>query len=503
METQEKEKQFDTLKEEFTSRLGKEENKMFALRRDKDQLKKELQLKENTIADLTLRLETETKEKETLRQEKEKLEATIKELEQQKVEEKLEQQNTQLTSFQKQVESLEKSLAEVSSENEQNKKLIKDLKKEYDGDMEMKLAELNRKHESELLDLQDTIDKLRQSISKTSEEHEERIETLKRETESWMKQYRELEDRSQEFFTLVPDATKPLLEQINSLEKTTAAKASSFTEREKKYQTKLQIAENSLKISEQEISRLTKLNEKLKQNDTDLQKDVAEMKELLVAEKQRYEQERIKKLELEVNMGTLQNSLKRSQDENQYLEHQLNDLNDTIRKLQEEIEDNASKHQVVENPVTHSPVDLSQGSIETDLNKSTSSNNDSDITEIIAPANGMVSSTEFQEAFQKRDLKIKTLQERVMELEEIKSDLSERLAMYKQTNQTLATEINEKEEMLKQVKDLQIRYEAALDLIGEKEECIQTMQEEFRYVKETFRGQVNDLLKEIEILKSK
>lgn len=47
------------------------------------------------------------------------------------------------------------------------------------------------------------------------------------------------------------------------------------------------------------------------------------------------------------------------------------------------------------------------------------------------------------------------------------------------------------------------RHNAALELLGEKEERISDLQQDLAYVKETFRKQVNDLLAEVEKLKKK
>lgn len=508
METKEKEKQFDTLKEEFSTRLGKEENKTAILRRDKEQLKKELQAKEKTISDLTSQLEKETQEKENLKQQKEKLEQQLKEHEQKKTEEKIELQNSQITTHLKQIESLEKSVTELTNENEQNKKIIKDLRKEYDLELEMKLAEVAKKYEIELTELHKTLEQLREMVSTVNKTSEEKVEVLKKEAESWMKKYRELEERSQEIFTLVPDATKPLLEQINSLEKTTAAKTSSFTEREKKYQAKLQIAENNLKMSEQEVIRLNKLNDRLKQTNVELEKEVSELKETFIAEKHKSDQERTKRIQLEMTVSSLQSSLARAQEENRYLDQQMNELNTTISRLNYEIEVLSQnnhhislhdKHPSHRSPKTPSPEAQSPESL---VIEKTNVNQEAGLSSPTTVNSSLLAPTELEEELRQKDLKIKTLYEKIRELEEIKDDLTERLSMYKQTNQTLANEIKEKEILVKQANDLTYRYEAALDLIGEKEETLQSLQEEFKYVKETFRNQVNDLLKEIESLKS-
>ena len=500
METREKAKQFDTLKEEFSTRLGKEENKTAALRRDKEQLKKEVQAKEKTISELNEQLAKETQEKESLKQLKEKFEAQIKEMEQKRVEDKLEQQNTQIDSYKKQIETLEGNLTQVKNENEQNKTTIASLRKEYSFELEVKINELNRKHEAELLELQQTIDQLRETVSNANSSADEKVETLKKDVELWMKKHRDLEDKSQEIMSLIPDATKPLLEQIQSLEQSTTTKANLSSEKEKKFQTKLQIAENNLKLTEQEVTRLTKLTERLKQNNQELEGDIQQMKEILNTERQKTEQERSKRVEIETSVSAIKTSLKRSQEDNHYLEQQINELHETIRKLNAELEKNSSNsntnHHTVPYETTsseHAASNQSTPQMTSDETEQATENE----TEMINLTN-----SELLEIIEKKNNKIKTLFVQIRDLEEIKEDLSERLAMYKQTNQTLANEINEKELTLKQFNDLKFRYEAALDLIGEKEEALQTIQEEFKYVKETFRTQISSLLKEIETLKT-
>ena len=196
-------------------------------------------------------------------------------------------------------------------------------------------------------------------------------------------------------------------------------------------------------------------------------------------------------------------SLKRSQDDNQYLEQQINELHETISKLNADMEKISVPHTTHQQHTSHSvpyesPLVASNESTP-QLSESESSEQVAE-NEIIETSN--LTSSELLEIIEKKNNRIKTLYSQIRDLEEIKEDLSERLAMYKQTNQTLANEINEKDQTFKQFNDLKFRYEAALDLIGEKEETLQTLQEEFKYVKETFRHQITSLLKELEDLKS-
>lgn len=62
------------------------------------------------------------------------------------------------------------------------------------------------------------------------------------------------------------------------------------------------------------------------------------------------------------------------------------------------------------------------------------------------------------------------------------------------------SDVKNREEELKK---LQQRHNAALDLLGEKEERIADLQQDLAYVKETFRKQMETLLAEIEKLKKK
>jgi hypothetical protein len=79
-------------------------------------------------------------------------------------------------------------------------------------------------------------------------------------------------------------------------------------------------------------------------------------------------------------------------------------------------------------------------------------------------------------------------------LELNKKNLSNQLIEYLNVIKNFEKINNDQKNELNSFENLKIRHNAALDLIGEKEEKIFEMQQEFEEVKNIFRNQINELL---------
>jgi len=86
----------------------------------------------------------------------------------------------------------------------------------------------------------------------------------------------------------------------------------------------------------------------------------------------------------------------------------------------------------------------------------------------------------------------------VKELQESRGRLAEELVTLTTRNNELAKKGSRAGKLEAKCKDLQRRYMGALEMAGEKEEELEAIRGELSQVKEVFRGQVVDLMQQLQ-----
>lgn len=95
---------------------------------------------------------------------------------------------------------------------------------------------------------------------------------------------------------------------------------------------------------------------------------------------------------------------------------------------------------------------------------------------------------------------INSFKKRIAELELIRDTLAEELVSHKSHLRTLAAQIESFPELKASFDDLTVRHDTALELLGDREEQLQTLTSDFQEVKQVFRVQISDLLDQVEQL---
>jgi TATA element modulatory factor len=90
---------------------------------------------------------------------------------------------------------------------------------------------------------------------------------------------------------------------------------------------------------------------------------------------------------------------------------------------------------------------------------------------------------------------IQSLLKQNSELEQVKIQLSEELINCNTKYMKIENELKQFSQERQDYQTLKKRHTAALEIIGEKEETISEMQQEFNEVKDMFRRQIDQLLK--------
>jgi TATA element modulatory factor len=515
-ECEEYKKELNGIQEEFSVRLDKEEQKFIQIKKERDALK--YKLSDNSEK---LKYEKELKDKEKeyneLLEEGNKLSKKILQMEElskkirtkltesdQKVSE-LTTSNSNLTNqlkekqiqiehhistekqqsvliqdasaVQIEFENLKKENTKLKLEGERlknenielNSKMM-NIQTQYSSEEKEKYQNSIKKFETEKEEYEKVIQTLEKLIISNKKEYESKMNDLRIEIEQFISKYAQSESKNEELVTQVPTFTKPLLEQISILESASIAKENNWK------QEKVNL-ENQLKISENNLKLITRDRNKYETSFMDAKKSIILKDELIgnLNEKVEIFGKENEKLKSELSdKSTLYfNTLEKYNNLNQ----EFDELSKKFEKLQEERNTLQSKLlNKLEQPT--SPVYELPPSPKYNKNE---------------VKNGNI--YQLEEKVRQFQSQIQSLLKQNSELEQVKIQLSEELINCNTKYMKIENELKQFSQERQDYQTLKKRHTAALEIIGEKEETISEMQQEFNEVKDMFRRQIDQLLK--------
>ncbi|GFQ07281.1 golgin candidate 5 [Phtheirospermum japonicum] len=536
------EAEIESLREEYHQRVAALERKVYALTRERDTLRREQNKKSDAAALLKekdeiitqVMAEGEELSKKQAAQESQirKLRAQIRELEEEKkgLLSKLQVEENKVESLKRDKaatekllqETVEKHQAELATQKEYYTNAL-NAAKEAEALAEARAnTEARTELESRLREAEDresmlvqTLEELRQTLSRKEQQAVFREDMLHKDIEDLQRRYQASERRCEELITQVPESTRPLLRQIEAMQETAARRAEAWTAVERSLNSRLQIS-----CLRAEQTQLTRSLEKERQRAAENRQEYLALKE----EADTHEG-RVNQLEEEIR----QLRRKHKEELHEALAHQ--------ELLRKELEREKSARLDQERASSlQSPRITDQGSI--GRQKSTGFENGS-LTRKISSASSLSSMEEsyflqttlgssdnmserrsfaegpvspyymksmtsntYEAALRQKDGELASYTSRLASLESIRDSLAEELVKMTAECEKLRAEAATLPGIRSELEALRRRHSAALELMGERDEELEELRADIVDLKEMYREQVNMLVNKIQRLSS-
>ncbi|KAL8252369.1 hypothetical protein R6Q59_036062 [Mikania micrantha] len=563
----------ESLREEYHQRVSTLERKVYALTKERDTLRREQNKKSDAAALLKekdeiitqIMAEGEGLSKKQAAQESQirKLRAQIRELEEEKkgLMAKLQVEESKVESIRRDKAATEKLLqltieknqAELATQKEYYTNALNVAKEaealaEARANSEAKTeveSRLKEAEEREIMLVQ-TLEELRQTLSRTEQQAVFREDMLRRDIEDLQKRYQESERRCEELVMQVPDSTRPLLRQIEAMQETNARRAEAWTAVERSLNSRLQEAEakaaaaeerersvnerlsqtlSRINVLEAQISilraeqtQLTKSLEKERQKAAENRQDYLGLKEEADTHKDRVNQldEEIKELKRK-HKQDLQEALT-------YRELLLQDIErekaarlelETTARLQASIVPEQSPltrtKSAFENGLSHRLSNASSiGSMEESFYLQASLDSSDTLSERRNHGEPIMSSyylksmtpNAFEAALRQKEGELASYMSRLASMESIRDSLAEELVKMTEECEKLRSEVSQLPGLKADIEALRRRHSAALELMGERDEELEELRADIVDLKEMYREQVNMLVNKIQVLSS-
>ncbi|GKB99454.1 golgin candidate 5 [Tanacetum coccineum] len=563
----------ESLREEYHQRVSTLERKVYALTKERDTLRREqnkksdaaalLKEKDEIITQIMAEGEGLSKKQATQESLIRKLRAQIREFEEEKkgMMAKLQVEESKVESIRRDKAATEKLLqltieknqAELATQKEYYTNALTSAKEaealaEARANTEAKTEVENHLKEAEEREvmLVQTLEELRQTLSRTEQQAVFREEMLRRDIEDLQKRYQESERRCEELVMQVPDSTRPLLRQIEAMQETTARRAEAWTAVERSLTSRLQEAEAKSAAAEE---RERSVNERLSQTLSRinvleaqiscLRAEQTQLTRSLEKERQKASENRQEYLALKEEVDTHKDHVNQREEEirelkrkhkqelQEALTHQelLRQDIERERATRLELETTARQQSSIasepsplartkslyDNGLTHRLSNASSlGSMEESFFLQASLGSSDTLSERRNHGEPTVSSyylksmtpNAFEAALRQKEGELASYMSRLASMESIRDSLAEELVKMTEECEKLRSEVSLMPGLKADIEALRSRHSAALELMGERDEELEELRADIVDLKEMYREQVNMLVNKIQVLSS-
>ncbi|GER45002.1 golgin candidate 5 [Striga asiatica] len=569
------EAEVESLREEYHQRVAALERKVYALTRERDTLRREQNKKSDAAALLKekdeiitqVMAEGEELSKKQAAQESQirKLRAQIRELEEEKkglltklqVEEnKVESIRRDKSATEKLLqETVEKHQTELATQKEYYTNALNAAKEaealaetrantEARTELESRLREAEER-ESMLVQ---TLEELRQTLSRKEQQAIFREDMLRKDIEDLQRRYQASERRCEELITQVPDSTRPLLRQIEAMQETASRRAEAWAAVERSLSSRLQEAEAKAATAEekersinerlaQTLSRINVLEAQI----SCLRTEQTQLTRSLEKERQRAAEHRQEYLALKEEADTHEGRVCQLEEEIREVRRKHKDeLHEAMMHqelLQQEIDREKAARLDQEKVSSLPPLNIpdqsfiarqkssafengslsrkissasSLSSMEESYFLQTTLGSSENFSERRSMAEGPVSpyymksmtTNTYEAALRQKEGELASYTSRLASMESIRDSLAEELVKMTAECEKLRAEASMLPGIRAELEALRRRHSAALELMGERDEELEELRADIVDLKEMYREQVNLLVNKIQILSS-
>ncbi|KAL7152463.1 hypothetical protein ABFS83_04G098800 [Erythranthe nasuta] len=565
----------ESLREEYLQRGAALERKVYALTKERDTLRREQNKKSDAAALLKekdeiitqVMAEGEELSKKQAAQESQirKLRAQIREFEEEKKglltklqieENKVENIKRDKTVTEELLqETVEKHQAEIATQKEYYTNAL-NIAKEAEALAEARantearteLESLLREAEERESMLVQTLEELRQTLSRKEQQAVSREDMLRKDIEDLQKRYQASERRCEELITQVPESTRPLLRQIEAMQESAARRAEAWAAVERSLNSRLQEAEAKAAAAEekehsvnerltQTLSRINVLEAQI----SCLRAEQTQLSRSLEKERHRASENRQEYLALKEKADTHESRVSQLGDEIRELrrkhKEEMHDVLVHQELLQQELDREKTARLDQERALRiqssaipdQSPISrqksaaFENGNLTRKISSASSLSSmeesyflqstlgsSDNFSEHRTAGDGtmtpyyiksMTSST-FEAALRQKEGVLASYTSRLASLESIRDSLAEELVKMTAQCEKLQTEAASLPGIRAELEALRRRHSAALELMGERDEELEELRADIIDVKEMYREQVNLLVNKIQILSS-
>jgi len=428
-------------------------------------------------------------------------EATSKQLEERK--RSFESVQTQFTDLQTALEKAWIEIADLKKVNASSHSKAQDMVMEAENKLKVEYQQALTKHAHENSEreasLLQTIKELRASIARNNERAGWKEDELQSEIQNLKAKIQASQGRNEEIVSSVPEATRPLLRQIEIMQSSNTERMRVWEELEKSLTQRLNDAEeraqNSVEKERSASSQLSELAMKMRSIEYELslsKSSNARVSAEVEMERIRAEDRERELMQLKAQLSLMQSSHERVIQELKQNEYHLQSMLNESKEKEEKI---IKELQVVTNQKKQLEKDKIAYGSSAALTRSPSASEFPQSSFSPSALGTLPPMEKYQSIIKQKDGEISALQSQNQNLDKSRAALQEELVRVTSRLDQLTSDMTEMGDMKLRMDQLNERYNTALQLIGEKEEQVEELKHDIEDMKLLYKSQISELLR--------
>jgi hypothetical protein len=375
-----------------------------------------------------------------------------------------------------------------------------------------KVAEVARRENQQREEvLTGSIDELRAELDRAKREHHRQEDRLAKELRDAERRELEAERRCQDLERMVPEATRPLLRQIDALQKSQDERAAVWQELENNFQRRLQAAEASTAVATEkantaaerlssETVKVAQLRERYQSTEAE-RTSLTERVALLEADKSLADKERAElrvsaARDLEVRISAAVEDERRlwvtrqaewEEESRRTLAAVTEDHDVALQKADSKYATLLAQHKL-QSATMEDAADVDSdvpARLSVDSNGTAQGGHDTG-------DGGLYGHESLQAQMRQRERELRALQTSLTQAEATNAALAEELVCLTRKNEEVTVNSKSSEAIGQELDSLQARHAAALEILGEKDEQLQAAQEDLLDIKSMYKELLNE-----------
>ena len=450
-----------------------------------------------------------------------KLNAHIKKQEdviaKQKVE--LEESSAKLPSLQTALDNAYKEITELHKVNAAKSTEVQEatLSVEMTAKEELRIAleKLKKESQKECDALAMEVTDLQTQLNRNEQQAARREDNLRQEIADIQMRLQEAESRNQELTQSVSVATRPLLRQIENLQHSYGSQQTSWEKLEKTLTERLSDAHSQLATAQEKERASTQRSMELTSKVASLESQVANYRQEKSRIEAEFELEKAKlealedfksretgKVEALKTMHTKQ--METMIVEKSLLEQQLvvertkyESEQKKVTKLEEQMNQRRENAEIISEAATEETAQ--HATLERRRSRNSSSSSVFSLSDTVTrtiPSGGTAVLEELRATIRHKEGELTSMLSAISTLESSRESLTEELTLLMNTNENLSKENKQLRHIGKSFQELQTKYNALLQMYGEKQEETEELKLDLQDIKSMYKAQIQELLSE-------
>mmetsp|Transcript_3426 Transcript_3426/g.10402 ORF Transcript_3426/g.10402 Transcript_3426/m.10402 type:complete len:716 (+) Transcript_3426:123-2270(+) len=411
--------------------------------------------------------------------------------------------------------ALDATRAELDGLKKNQSRVLEELELRLNAEAQTALETLKKQSTEREAKLNKKITELNAHLTSINNDAGQREDSLRWELQEARKRCQVVEAQNEDLSAAIPDATRPLLRQIEALQGMLAERTSAIEVVERSqleqlreaqyaassYRKKLDEAEKTVTSFESKLQDREERLRKLETERSALSGELADVRATLseAEEKYRLLEDEIRSADTKLRRQAEKHEVALAEERKAHVEV-INMYDEREESVRQKVGNQEQQIREMESSLRQAQRRIATLQVETTSNPNSARSVDSNNDIQSLPLNAMYGQERIQATLRQRTEEVKSLQEKLSEKDKFMKKIADEVVRLTGEMDEMRKDLGDSPQAKQELADIHRRHDTLMVLYGERVERIQELEQDLKDVNNMYKEQINDLLLQIEQL---